>query len=87
MFTAAPLRTRRLTIGGGFGLVKTNRARTDIPNMTRECPQCGEFMRISLREEIRQVPGTSQVLKLPIREWICPECDYFEEADPEIDEE
>ncbi len=44
-------------------------------------------MRISLREEIRQIPGTSQVLRQPIREWICPECDYFEEADQEIDEE
>ncbi len=54
--------------------------------MTRECPQCGEFMRLSVREEIRQIPGTSQVLKMPIREWICPECDYYEEADPEIDE-
>ena len=44
-------------------------------------------MRISLREEIRQIPGTSQVLRQPIREWICPECDYFEEADQETDED
>jgi C4-type Zn-finger protein len=55
--------------------------------MQRECPQCGEFMRISEREEVRQIPGTSQVLRQPIREWICPECDYFEEADRETDEE
>lgn len=43
-------------------------------------------MRLSLREEIRTVPGSSQVLKLPVREWICPECDHFEEADREIEE-
>ena len=40
-------------------------------------------MRLSLREEIRHIPGSSQVLRTPIREWICPECDYFEEADGE----
>ena len=49
----------------------------------RECPQCGEFMRLSVREDIRHVPGTSQVVKTQVREWICPECDYFEEADSE----
>jgi C4-type Zn-finger protein len=76
-----------LTIGAGSEDVKTRNAASDTPIMTKECPQCGEFMRISLREEIRQIPGTSQVLRQPIREWICPECDYFEEADREIDEE
>ena len=54
--------------------------------MQKECPQCGENMRLSLREEVRYVPGTPQMLKMPIREWICPECDYYEEADPERDE-
>jgi C4-type Zn-finger protein len=47
----------------------------------RECPQCGEFMRLTEREDIRHVPGTSEVIKTPIREWNCAECDYFEEAD------
>lgn len=55
--------------------------------MQKECPQCGENMRLSIREEVRYVPGTPQVLKLPIREWICPECDYYEEADPATDEQ
>lgn len=55
--------------------------------MQKECPQCGENMRLSLREEIRHIPGSSQVLRTPIREWICPECDYFEEADRELDGE
>ena len=56
-------------------------------SMQKECPQCGENMRLSIREEVRYVPGTPQVLKLPIREWICPECDYYEEAEPATDEE
>lgn len=43
-------------------------------------------MRLSQREEVRHIPGTSQVVKQTIREWICPECDYFEEADPEVEE-
>lgn len=55
--------------------------------MQKECPQCGENMRLSIREEVRYVPGTPQVLKLPIREWICPECDYYAEAEPTTDEE
>jgi transposase len=55
--------------------------------MQKECPQCGENMRFSAREDVRYVPGTPQLLKLPIREWICPECDYFEEADKADGEE
>lgn len=66
-------------------VVKAADGRYDHASMQRECPQCGEFMRLSVREEIRHVPGTSQILRHPIREWICPECDYFEEADPETD--
>jgi C4-type Zn-finger protein len=47
----------------------------------RECPMCGEFMRLVVRESISRVPGTSQEIKTPLREWVCPECDYFEEAE------
>ncbi len=44
----------------------------------RECPLCGESMRLSVRE-VQDVNGTIR----QIREWICPECDYFEEAETE----
>jgi hypothetical protein len=27
------------------------------------------------------MPGTAQEIKTPVREWICPECDYFEDAE------
>jgi hypothetical protein len=44
----------------------------------RECPLCGESMRLSERE-VQEKNGTMR----QVREWICPECDYFEEADLE----
>ena len=49
--------------------------------MPKECPMCGEFMRLVTRETVSRVPGTSQEVKTPVREWVCPECDYFEEAE------
>jgi transposase len=47
----------------------------------KECPMCGEAMRLSVREIPEQVPGRPQAARRHVREWICPECDYFEEAD------
>jgi YgiT-type zinc finger domain-containing protein len=47
--------------------------------MVKECPMCGEIMRQQTREEVIRVPGTSQEVKRLEREWVCPECDYFEE--------
>ena len=49
--------------------------------MVRECPMCGEFMKLVTRETVSRVPGTAQEVKTPVREWVCPECDYFEEDD------
>jgi transposase len=44
----------------------------------RECPLCGESMRLSVRE-VQEKDGAIR----QVREWICPECDYFEDADME----
>jgi acetone carboxylase gamma subunit len=44
----------------------------------RECPLCEESMRLSERE-VQERNGTTRL----VREWICPECDYFEEAEVE----
>jgi hypothetical protein len=41
-----------------------------------ECPLCGEAMRLSVRD----VQGSLGAVRV-VREWICPECDYFEEAE------
>lgn len=43
---------------------------------------CGESMRLVVREVRDTIPGTGQASARPLREWICPECDYFEEAEP-----
>ena len=47
----------------------------------KECPLCGENMRLSVREVQDRVPGVSQATPRVVREWICPECDYFEDAE------
>ncbi len=47
----------------------------------RECPMCGETMRLTTRETADRVPGTSQLRPKTYREWVCPDCDYFEEAE------
>jgi transposase len=44
----------------------------------RECPLCGESMRLSVRD-VEEKDGAMR----QVREWICPECDYFEDADLE----
>jgi hypothetical protein len=47
----------------------------------KECPLCGETMRLSVREVRDTIPGSGQSAARVTREWICPECDYFEEAE------
>jgi transposase len=51
--------------------------------MAKECPMCGDMMRLTEREIVDRVPGTSQTKNTKFREWVCPECDYFEDADGE----
>jgi hypothetical protein len=38
-------------------------------------------MILETREAISRVPGTSQQIRTVIREWVCRECDYFEETE------
>ena len=47
----------------------------------KECPLCGETMRLKVREIQERVPGVGRPTTRVAREWICPECDYFEEAE------
>ena len=47
----------------------------------KECPLCGATMRYREKESIVQVPGNPHATTGRTREWICPECDYFEEAE------
>jgi transposase len=47
----------------------------------KECPMCGESMRLKEGEVVVRVPGNPNATTRKTREWLCPECDYFEEAD------
>ena len=54
---------------------------------TRECPLCAGSMRLEKKEIVVHVPGNPTPSKTHSREWVCPDCDYFEEADAEEPEE
>lgn len=49
--------------------------------MEMDCPLCGERMRLVTRETVSYVPGSGQEVRTVVREWVCRECDYFEEAE------
>jgi C4-type Zn-finger protein len=50
---------------------------------TKECPMCGEPMQLVERETTDRVPGTSHTRTVKAAEWVCPECDYFEDWEKE----
>jgi len=47
----------------------------------KECPMCGEMMRIRERESVDRLPGTAETRTTKSREWVCPDCDYFEDVE------
>lgn len=53
----------------------------------KDCPMCGETMQIREGQLTDRVPGTAQTRTRRFREWVCPECDYFEEVEDEGPEE
>ena len=48
---------------------------------SRECPLCGGTMKIREIQTVTQVPGNPHPTTRTTWEWVCPDCDYFEEAD------
>jgi YgiT-type zinc finger domain-containing protein len=48
---------------------------------SKECPMCGGLMRIHARELTDRLPGTRETRTKTVREWVCPECEYFEDAE------
>ena len=50
---------------------------------SKECPLCGGSMRLREQQSVVQVPGNPGATTRTTREWICPDCDYFEEAEEE----
>jgi rubredoxin len=54
-----------------------------VTSETRECPLCGETMRRKDYEIVDLIPGTNEAKRRKVSEWVCPECDYFEEIEKE----
>lgn len=52
----------------------------------RECPMCAGDMRLVERERTDTVPGTPETHRRLVREWTCPECDYFEDETGDSEE-
>ena len=48
-----------------------------------ECPLCGATMRLHTPHIVVRVPGNAAPSTPRTREWVCPDCDYFEEAEEE----
>ena len=53
--------------------------------VTKECPLCGERMRRKDMELVDVIPGTTETKVRKVSEWVCPECDNFEEIEEEGD--
>lgn len=48
-----------------------------------ECPLCGTTMKIRESQSVIYIPGNPNATTRTSREWICPECDYYEEVEEE----
>ncbi|MGV3519301.1 hypothetical protein [Luteitalea sp.] len=51
----------------------------------QECPMCGDSMRLEPVEQTSRIAGTLQNSTRHVLEWRCPDCDYFEEVDGQIE--
>ena len=52
-------------------------------NAMKDCPLCGGTMRVHERQTVVHVPGNPNATTRLSREWVCSDCDYFEEVDEE----
>jgi hypothetical protein len=46
---------------------------------------CGGAMHLKETEILVQVPGNPRATTRRLVEWICPDCDYYEEAEEKKD--
>jgi hypothetical protein len=49
----------------------------------KECPLCGAVMHLRRSETMVQIPGNPGPTARVSTEWMCPDCDYFEEVEEE----
>ena len=47
------------------------------------CPMCGGTMQLKQTIVVSHIPGYRDAEPKKTLEWVCPDCDYFEEADGE----
>ena len=52
-----------------------------VNESSRECPLCGGSMRFRRTTNVTQIPGNPSATTRVVSEWVCPDCDYFEEAE------
>jgi hypothetical protein len=45
---------------------------------------CGGTMKLRTSKSVVRVPGNPGATTRTSREWVCPDCDYFEDAEEEI---
>jgi ssDNA-binding Zn-finger/Zn-ribbon topoisomerase 1 len=61
----------------------THLSPTKIMPATKECPLCGGTMQLRENQTVVHIPGNPNATTRTTREWVCPDCDYFEEAEEE----
>jgi len=49
----------------------------------KECPLCGGTMKLKESTVTSYTPGNPKPTARKVREWVCPDCDNFEEAGEE----
>ena len=49
----------------------------------KRCPLCGGPMRMKQSTAVTRVPGNPGASTRTTSEWVCSDCDYFEEAEEE----
>jgi C4-type Zn-finger protein len=50
----------------------------------RDCPLCGGTMQLKTTTTVTRIPGNPRDTTQSSAEWVCPDCDYFEEAERTI---
>ena len=46
----------------------------------KECPLCGGSMKLKESSVTSHTPGNAKPTTRVVREWVCPDCENFEEA-------
>jgi len=52
----------------------------------KECPLCGDLMERRDTQTTTQIPGNPKPTVHVVQEWVCPDCEYFEEVGADDEE-